>query len=217
MFFVTRFCLGLFLVVFSQAVVSQKSVPTISKPLVLQYTVSHSRNTDQMSLIFRNKVVELVVNTSSWQKKDKARLGRFFSDATPQLNSLKEEVQQYQARVEQTVSVLSLIKDSRIKVSVDPHAPVLSLNGKEIKEKHTYFKPLSRIIHQVWQIKWTCLECATYKKKGNRVLRISQTISDGRVSGKTKKNFFSKKDLNCISRRSGKMKCVDPQFGIFEL
>ena len=71
---------------------TEKKVSSSSekKPLVLQWEVSHSRNTDQISLIFRQKSVELVTNTSSYQKGRVARLGRFAFPLNSKLKAIKE-------------------------------------------------------------------------------------------------------------------------------
>ena len=58
------------------------------KPLMLLWLVSHQRNTDKIALIFRQKSVELVTNSSSYQKKSReARLGRFRAPLNPQLQT----------------------------------------------------------------------------------------------------------------------------------
>ena len=69
---------------------SEKVLSQIEKPLVLQYQVSHSRNIDQISLIFKEKLY-LVVNTSSFQKLQPVRLGIFTLDMNKNLFQLKEE------------------------------------------------------------------------------------------------------------------------------
>ena len=46
-------------------------------PLVFQWEVSHPKNTDQMSVIFKPRYVELVVNASNWQVKQPRGLGGF--------------------------------------------------------------------------------------------------------------------------------------------
>ena len=78
------------------------------KPLVLQWEVSHPRNTDQISLIFREKKVELVTNTSSYQKGKGVSLGRFESSLNPELKELKEQVGRYYARMEPLILSLAL-------------------------------------------------------------------------------------------------------------
>ena len=209
-----------------------KSFPLDKRPLVLQWEVSHSRNTDQISLIFREKTVELVTNTSSYQKGKVVRLGRFESPLTVELKDLKDQVGRYYARLKKTVPLSSLIKDPRVQASVDPHAPVLRISEEEIQSGHAYFKPLALIIYQIWEREWTCVECATYKKTRKSIIRTVKKLKQGlkrsadkkKAHGKISKNQwnerkqnFSKKLLNCIPKEKKRVECIDPQFGIFEI
>lgn len=192
-----------------------------ARPLVLQYEASHVRNKDQMSLIFRKSAVELVVNTSSWQAGPKPRLGRFGSNLTPELQSIKRQAERAYARLQRTVPAISLIKDPRFRPQPRPHAPVLRIGSEEIKEGDPLFKPLAKIIRKVWQsADWTCLECAVYQSRGNKILRI-QTGFAGSLAGPASaggsKKIFSKKELSCVSKGRGKIECLDPQFGAFKL
>ena len=212
------------LIIFLQTTFSQKVTAVANfKPLVLQWKVSHPRNTDQVSLIFRQKTVELVVNTSIWQKeKNHPRLGHFASNMTLKLKSLKKEIEQFHTRLKKTISVLSLIKDPRFQPLPSSHAPTLRINKEEIKEDHPYFQPLIHIIQKVWQIKWTCLECAIYQKEGNAILRTVKnpflTVDSKKAATeKPRKKVFSKKKLKCISKKTGKIECIDPRFGIFKI
>ena len=218
------FCFCLFLAIFFQNIFFQRDALANPKPLILQWEVSHPRNRDQISLIFRKNTLELVTNTSSWQKKQgNPRLGRFGSPISPKLKLFKRQIKQSHIRLKQTVSAFSLIKDSRFRPPSFPHASIVRVNGKEIKKGHPYFEPLARIIRQAWQIKWICLECATYQRKGNAVLRTVQAgpgliigPKEKAIGGVTTKTF-SKKELNCISKAKGRVECIDPIFGIFEL
>ena len=215
----------LFLSVFSPAAAAA------APPLVLQYEVSHSRNTDQISLIFRQSAVELVANASSWQKGPRPRLGRFGSSMTPELLAIKKRAERFRARLGRTIPVSSLIKDPRFRPPPDPHGAVLRLGGEEIKADSPSFGPLIQIFRRAWQLSWTCLECAVYQKKGGKILRTARAAGSPGGGGLhqqgQKKNparpaagetkSFSKKALSCVPKSSGKIECVDPQFGIFEL
>ena len=202
-----------------------------NKPLVLQRMVSHPRNIDQISWIFRENKVEMVTNTSTYQKSKQPRLGRFESSITPLLRSLKKRLNRYHGRLQQTVSLSSLIKDRRIQPSHIPHAPILRLNAREIKEGSTFFKELEDIIQQIGNTKWKCVECAKYQKHKKGVFRIVRK----RISVKNKKEgspskqatkktsrylvqkkILSKKSLNCIRKTKSRWECVDKKFGIFE-
>ena len=188
------------------------------KTLVLQYEVSHTRNIDQISLIFRQSSVDLVVNTSSWQKEGNPQLGRFKSPLTPELSVLKIQVQLIHESLAQSVPVLSLLNlPSQIP---EPKAPVLWIGNKKIKESSPYFDSMARIIYQVWQsAQWACVECASYKKRRNKIvrLRIHPELKKTAQTSSIQKKLFSKKELSCVSKNSGRIECVDPQFGIFEL
>ena len=192
--------------------------------MVLQWTVSHLRNTDQISLIFKQGSVEMVTNTSSWQK-DSPLLGRFSSRYTDHLTALKEQVGEYYTEWTNTVPVSSLINIEGFPIKeIDPHAPVLSLAGEAVPKNHPYFEPLSNIIYSIWENKWSCIECASYQKKRNSIVRTvtSSTLPEGRRKTPTTKKVrktFSKAQLECIPKEEGQddIECVDPEFGIFEL
>lgn len=212
---------------FPQAEIEKSISPSPDKkPLVLQWEVSHPRNTDQISLIFRQKSVELVTNTSSYQKSRVARLGRFISPLNSQLKAIKEQINRYYIQSQKTVPVSSLIKDPRFQEAtrMDPHAPVLRINKEEIHDEQDHFKPLANIIYKIWEHNWTCIECALYKKKKKFVVRIlkSKTAtkeknSNAKKQGKTSKQIIPGKLFNCIPKGKNKVECVDPQFGIFEI
>lgn len=198
------------------------------KPLVLQWEVSHPRNTDQISLIFRENTVELVTNTSSYQKDKKIRLGRFQSPLTLELKMIKEQIKRHRTRLKQTVPVLSLIKDSRIpRLKPDPHAPLLRINEETIQAGSPHFKSLAPIIYEIWEQEWTCVECATYKKRRKSIIRTIKKLKSSKDSPKntkksknkwsTTKQRFLKKFFNCVPKEKKKVECVDSQFGIFEI
>ncbi|MDE0519024.1 MAG: hypothetical protein OXH36_05675 [Bdellovibrionales bacterium] len=228
------FSLSLFLIFFFVKAETKKPISSSNnKPLVLQWEVSHSRNTDQISLIFKQKSVELVTNTSSYQKGHVARLGRFETPLDTKLKKIKDQVQRYYKQLRKTVPLSSLIKDPRIKLHIDPHAPVLRINEEQIKYEQTYFKAMAHIIYKVWEHEWTCIECALYKKNKKFILRTVKKRKSGPESeakdkvkkrGKTKKieeknqqQKFLKKRLNCIPKGKNKVECIDHQFGIFEI
>ena len=205
------------------------------KALVLQWEVSHSRNTDQVSLIFRPKKVELITNTSLYQKGEIVRLGRFQSPLTSKWQKIQKRVSDYHKELTQTVPLSTLIKDKRFKLHPDPHAPVLRLNGEELKEGGIYFKELEAIIRQVWEHKWSCVECAEYQRHKKNILRTvkvakadttnnrtKKAISKNKKNGmtvqwRTQKKAGSYKDFKCVPKETGKVECVDERFGVFEI
>ncbi|MDE0118984.1 MAG: hypothetical protein OXM55_03125 [Bdellovibrionales bacterium] len=228
------FSLSLFLISFFAKTETKKPASlSNNKPLVLQWEVSHSRNTDQISLIFKKKSVELVTNTSSYQKGRVVRLGRFEASLDQKLKKLKDQVTRHYKQLRKTVPVSSLIKDSRIKPPVDPHAPILHINEEQIKYEQAHFKTIANIIYTVWEHKWTCIECALYDKNKKFILRTVKKRKSGPESEtkdkakkrskvkkreeKTQQQKFLKKLLNCLPKGKTKVECIDPQFGIFEI
>ncbi len=225
----------LFFFVFSSVIGLAKANPeeeTKTRPLVLQRVVSHSRNTDQISLIFKANKVEMVTNTSHLQEGKKPRLGWFESSMTPSLKLLKKRLERYQGRLKKTVPLSSLIKDKRIQPSHAPHAPYFRLNTREIKEGGAFFKELEDIIQQARDTKWECVECAEYQKHKKGILRVVRTRT-GRENQKesspskqdtkkpsrylVQKKVLSKKSLNCVRKTKSRWECVDNKFGIFEI
>ena len=195
------------------------SYQTLAKPLVLQYEVSHSRQTDQMSLIFLEDEVKLVVNTSSWQETKTPRLGQFRSPLTPELSSLKGRLEGTYVNLQKYVSMADLV--SLPPSHPVPHAPLLRLSDQELESSHPQFDSLAKIIYSVWETAdWTCLDCARYKKRRNKILR-KVTVRSQNPEGKTKATShstkFSQKELSCHPKGSKNLECVDPQYGIFEL
>ena len=202
-------------IIFINYAISQNSKEmSSSSPLVLQWEVFHPRNRDQISLIFHVQKTELIVNTSSYQKNKKPRLGRFESPMNPPLTNLKKQIEQYYTRLQSTIPLSSLVKDKRLKPKVSPHTPVIQINTEKIKHTSSYFPPLAQIIRQVWdKNNWLCIECAIYKRKGRNIVR---TVTKPNNSS-TKQKTFSKKQLNCIKKQGRQLECIDPQFGIFTI
>ena len=217
---------------FAKAQIKEKVLsPSDKKPLVLLWIVSHTRNTDQIGLIFRTKSVELITNTSSYQTGRIAQLGRFKASLTPELKDLKQKVGRYYNQLKKTVPLSSLIKDSRLQTTgvVDPHAPTLWINKEQVDYEHSYFKPLANIIYKIWDHKWSCMECAIYRQEKESVVRVLKIRSlqikteVKAKNSKAKKQWeirrqrISKKLLDCVSKDKNKVECVDPQFGIFKI
>ena len=199
--------------------------------LVLQWEVSHSRNTDQISLIFREEVVEMVTNTSSWQDREPVRLGRFYSPYTRELQNLKAQIHSSHLHRQRSASLLSMVaQKTGLKTPPHPHRPVLRINGEEWQEGDKNFAPLLRVISSSWSREWKCLECAVYERQNKSIVRTfkkSSFLQDGEVlippgkkteTHQTRTKVFSLKSLGCRSGEEGRpLECVDPQFGIFEL
>ena len=230
------FFLSFYLLLLNTAKVHSSAKKEV-KPLVLQMTISHSRNTDQVSLIFRADKVEMVTNTAHYQKGKKNQLGWFESSITPELNSLKQRLNWYHSRLKKTVSIASLINKGPVPPSSHtPHAPLFRLNKEHIKEGGVFFNELEDIIQQIPNHNWTCVECAEYQKHEKGILRIvrkrqnsvarkppkNKQASNNKLA-KKKSTFFvqktvlSKKNLNCSRKTKSLWECVDERFGIFEI
>ena len=190
-------------------------------PLVLQYQVSHPRNVDQISLIFRKKL-HLVVNTSSFQKSKSVRLGRFTLPMNRKLFQLKAQIQAHYNRLSQTISLLEYMNfdDERMRVPVSPHAVILGINDEEIHDSSPYFETFVQVIYDMWDKPWKCLECATYTKRGNNIVRVTRKW-DKKQKSKNRylrqRKVYSRSQLKCYERSKDALECVDPEYGIFEL
>ena len=139
----TALCSGLLVCLSPQTAAGTED----ERPMVLQYQVSHPRNTDQISLIFRQEAVELVVNKDYWQEEAMPRrLGRFGALYNWELSSLKLRVERYHRLFTDTVPLLSLLDipdiPSMREREPDPHAPRLSLGGEEIPIRHGFYEDL---------------------------------------------------------------------------
>ena len=220
------------------------------RPLVLQYQVSHSLNTDQISLIFRQESVELVVNKDYWQEDAMPRrLGRFRADYNGELSLLKLMVERSHRHFADTVPLLSLldVPDTPLmrERRPDPHAPRLSLGGEEIPSRHPYYEHLFGILESVWDHRWRCLECASYRIEGDSIVRtmtpvfvpldvlelrealdsppfnFRNELFESSYLGEHVVSWVSERGepLECVRRGhdGARMECLDSRFGLFEL
>ena len=197
------------------ALAEKKSRPP-QKSLVLQWEMSHSRNRDQLSLIFKQDHVKLVTNMLL-NSEHPPRLGQFKTPMTPALKLLEQEIRQYYVRLKQSTPVSSLIQTKQSSSHTEPHAPVLRINDREITKQHIYFKYLKKILVQQAKNKnWQCAHCAVYKPsaKNTSSLQIQRILTQNR---KTAKKTFSAQQLNCLLVTKKEWECADPDFGIFSL
>ena len=209
-----------------------KRPPVDKKPLTLQWEDSQHRHLDKISLIFKKDTVELITNTFSYQTDKAVRLGKFQAYMNSDLLFLKAQIENYYSYLKDTVLVSTLLEDSGIQLSPIPNMPVLSINGEEIPNGHPYYKPASDIIYKIWEKKWFCVECATYKKTKKFIIRTTRQLKSNvkkKTEGKkTKKNKvkkwwkinkqkFTKESLNCIPTGKKKIECIDSLFGAFEI
>ena len=184
------------------------------KPLVLQINISHSRNQDQTSLIFREKTVDFVTNSfqmSSKEKKQNVRLGHFTGALNKNFRTLQRQIVSIKKNLE---SKKTTKNDQSAQMS--PHAPVIHIgrDGKLLtfKEQDAHFRRLRNILSKARDRNWTCVSCAKYKRSGKSIIRTLE-----KKDRKSSSRSFSRKSLKCINLNKSRIECVDPQFGIFEL
>ena len=190
-------------------------------PLLLQYQVSHPRNVDQISLLFREKI-QLVTNVFTSESRP-VRLGWFELAMDPELQQqIQTHYDGLQARVRrisdppgQPHTTIVHRDDQTTATHIHPpHETIIRIN-----DEVTYsgldmeFHPLLQIIRHVWEREWKCVECATYTKDGNAIVRVVKKPSN--KQGVT--TIFLRKELNCYPTDSDQWECVDPEWGIFEL
>ena len=193
----TAVCSGLLLCLSPQAATGTEE----ERPLVLQYQVSHSRNVDQISLIFGQDTVRLVVNTDFWQKEAMPpRLGIFEAGYDRELSHLKRRVERYHHIQVNTVSFRSLMD---LPYVPNPPRPVsgasrIFIGGEEVSSGRPHYKVLFGIIRSVWDHQWSCVHCASYRMQGDSIVRtIKGWTSDG-------KRRFYLKDKFVISEEFAK-------------
>ena len=189
-----------------------------STPLVLQMEISHPRNIDQTSLIFRKKTVDFVTNSfqiSSKQESPKVRLGQFTTVLNDNFKSLQKKIKSIKKRLI-SKNKKGNTKNMKGSIQMGPHTPVIRIGGEgsymTIQEKDTHFESLRNILRKAENRKWNCISCAEYKKDGQSIIRVVRKKGDKAIS-----RTFSRKSLKCISIDKDRIECIDPQFGIFEL
>ena len=190
-------------------------------PLIFQYSVSHHRNHDEISLVFREDVVDLVTNTSTYQP-DPVRLGWLRNPMNTHFTLLRDRLRIYHAMFGNTVSVLELLLNDPdfapyahlLAPEVVPHAPVLRLNDEEIAHDDAYFEGLVTIFDEIWEEEWSCVDCATYRAVGDVIVRTRT-----REGGERSELEVPASRVDCISAGHGgsRIECVDPEFGIFDI
>ena len=188
-------------------------------PLIFQYSVSHHRNHDEISLVFRDDVVDLVTNISTFQPAP-VRLGWLRNPMNTHFTLLRDRLRIYRERLGSTVSVLELLLDDPdlapyahlLEPEVVPHAPVLRLDEEEIAHDHPYFEGLVPIFDEVWDEEWSCVDCATYRAAGDVIVRTRT-----REGGERSEIELLASLMDCIAVGHGgsTIECVDREFGIF--
>ena len=198
-----------------------EATPKDENPLIFQLNVSHPRNHDQISLVFRNDIVDLVTNTSTYQQEP-VRLGWLRNPMSDYFTVLRDRIEIYHAMLRDEVSVLELLQNDPdlapyahlLMPEVVPHAPVLTINGEEVAHDHPYFDGLEAIFDEVWKKNWSCVDCATYRAVGDRILRIR--TGEGRERSEI---TYPRSLLDCVpfGHDGSRIVCVDDEFGIFQI
>ena len=212
-------------------------------PMVLQYQALHFRNTDEISLVFRQDTVQLVVNTDSWQKETMpSLLGVFEARYDIDLSILKDRLEIYRdIHTEYGVEyrdyytqfpTLMDIPEFRSMVAPDPEAPIISIGGKEVSSGYDYYETLFEVIRSVWDHQWSCVHCASYRIQGDSIVRAIKIVSpDGNENQHTDEFFKSSgieefaeipwisgdgESIECIQFGT-MLECLDFRSGIFDL
>ena len=204
----------------SQTFAKISKTPEVA-PLVLQIQISHPRNVDQTSLIFREETVDFVTNSfqiSSQEKSPKFLLGHFQTTLNDDFKILQKQIVSIRNNlISKNEKKVADSKDKKSEpVQVVPHAPVIYIGGNgdplTIREDDTHFESLRNILFKVRDQDWKCISCAKYEKKGTSIARTVE-----KENQKATSRTFSREALKCVSLDEDRIECIDPQFGIFEL
>ena len=176
--------------------------------LVLQVEASHYRNLDQTSLVFRGDVVDLVTNHTGYQNGP-FRLGWLRTPASREFESLRARIERYRA--------LILSEETSTEPEFIPHAPVLRIGALEISSRHPCFDELERIFREVWDAEWSCVDCATYQRKGDSMVRTR--TRNGETSRREVPQHLLETAWECgpLGLDTSVLACADPELGTFEL
>ena len=176
--------------------------------LILQVEASSYRNLDQTSLVFRADVVDLFTNHSGYQE-DPVRLGWLRAPMSRDFESLRALIERYRA--------LILNEEASIESEFIPHAPVLRIGALEISSRHPCFDDLERIFHDVWAVGWICVDCATYARKGDSIVRTRTRNGERRQMEVPALLLETLWECGPLGLDTSVLACADPEFGTFEL
>lgn len=184
--------------------------------LILQWEVSHSIGEHQVSLVFKADRVDLFTNTSLWQEALSPRLGHFTVPLDERWQTEWERLEVYQSLLKNRppVDVGQLVLKEKLPATLvdlfqeKAHAPLIRINGYEIREGDPYFSILEDVFSLVWKNQWSCEECVIYKVRRKGIERTFQT-KDGTVN----KKVFSRKQLHCYFINKKLLECTDTRGG----
>ena len=176
--------------------------------LVLQIEASYYRNLDQTSLVFREDVVDLFTNNSGYQQ-DPVRLGWLRVPMSRDFEALRARIERYRAWI--------LNEVTSAESEFIPHAPVLRIGAVEISSRHPCFNDLERIFREVWDVEWSCVDCATYERKGDSIVRTRTRNGETRRMEVPEHLLETSWECGPLGLDTSVLACADPEFGTFEL
>ena len=179
-----------------------------SDVLVLQIEQDYFRNLDQTSLVFRGDVVDLFTNHSGYQN-DPVRLGWLRAPLSRDFESLRARIERYRTRI--------LNEETSTEPEFIPHAPVLRIGAVEISSRQPCFNELERIFHEVWDVEWSCVDCATYEMKGDSIVRTRTSNGEKRHTEIPEHLLETRWECGRFWLDTSILGCADPEFGTFEL
>ncbi len=145
----------------SAGIVTEVFVETV----ILKMDVSHSRNLDQVSLVFQKTVVGLVTNVfqiDPQEANQPSRLGQFEISMTPELENFKSMLRSH----------YRVLTNNNITQNHVPHASTFHLNGQRVDHNYLHFSHLESIFSRVRKREWTYVRCAEYERRGRSIIRI---------------------------------------------
>ena len=178
-----------------------------AETIVLKRDISYFRNSDNISLTFRETTVEFITNAFQVNSQDDTRspqLGQFETPMTSELISFKSMLRSHYR--------ILTINNNTTTLRIIPHAPIMHLNERRVDYDYPYFSHLENILDRVKEREWTCVRCAEYRKDGRSILRIVRNRGQ-----REQRRTFSTRQLDCRRLDQEHLECVDPEFGIFEI
>jgi len=174
--------------------------------------VSYYRNRDYRFLAFEGTNIEFVTNVFFFDSQEPnrlPRLGRFQTSMTPRLRMFESIFRAYH-------KMLSRRKGGILDFRNVRQGPIMSINRQRLH----YGMPLHSsveddfraAIEEIWNGDWTCVDCAEYRREGRSISRIDRS-----VDSEEPRRRFSRRDLDCKFVGDGRLECIDPEFGIFEI
>ena len=148
--------------------------------LILQWEVSRPTGEHQVSLVFTTDHLDLFTNTFLWQEQSAPpRLGHFTSPLDEKWQVERNRINIYLSLLKERPPVDAghlLLKENFPESLVEliqesPHAPVVRLNGYEIREGDSYFPVLEEIFPLIWENQWTCTDCVIYRSRRKGIER----------------------------------------------